>query len=334
MKRILVLALVIALVVSLAVGLSTAMAAKPDGRTDPTKQDVIDRSNGFPSGPHYNLNIHFKDWVSCPPDLEDGGHSVFLPADGEGNITYVSNKKSSVTDLIALDACGIDGWAKVQLPAVPNNVQEAERGYFVFARILGTPNNGKNCTNGDCPSTVILDPAVVIQACNDNPTDPIDGFGDFTDIDDCDLALGVIIDNSLYVPATEEKFERFDPGTTHGKGKSKATDITRLFTWTGWVYDASLDYDGDGDIDADDVVPIALWDADSSGNIDETEFNTWREDQVAAGLAWYFENRWILDIADLVFADQDVTSDGGKLLQVRFYPMWTTEYIPPPTQTP
>ena len=55
--------------------------------------------------------------------------------------------------------------------------------------------------------------------------------------------------------------------------------------------------------------------------------------QVAADLAWFYADRWILDIADLVLAGQDVTSDGGKLLQIRFYPMWTTEYVPP-TPTP
>ena len=333
MKRISVLAVIAVLIVSLAVGFSTAMAAKPDGRTDPTKQDVIERSNGFPSGPHYNLNIHFKDWEVCPPDLEDGGHSIFFPMNETATIQYVSNKKSSVTDLIALDACGIDGTAKVQLPAVPNNVPSEERGYFVFARILGKPNNGKDCKNGVCPSTVILDPAVVVQACNDNPTEPIEGFGDFTDVTDCDLALGLILDGSVY-RATPETYERFVPGTTQKRGKSKATDITSLFTWTGWVYDSILDYDGDGDINADDVVPIAAWDADISGTIDDVEFNAWRDAQVAAGLAWLFEDRWILDIADLVFADQDVYSDGGKLLQVRFYPMWTTEYTPPPTPTP
>lgn len=331
MKRISVLAVIAVLIVSLAVGLSTAMAAKPDGRTDPTKQDVIERSNGFPSGPHYNLNIHFKDWEVCPPDLEDGGHSIFFPMNETATIQYVSNKKSSVTDLIALDACGIDGLAKVQLPAVPNGVLAEERGYFVFGRILGKPNNGQDCKNGVCPSTVILDPAVVIQACND-PLDPEIPFGDFTDVEDCDLALGLILDGSVY-GATSETYERFVPGTTQKRGKSKATDITSLFTWSGWVYDSILDYDGDGDIDADDVVPIADWDANSSGTIDDVEFNAWRDAQEAAGLAWYFENRWILDIADLVFANQDVYSDGGKLLQVRFYPMWTTEYIPPTPTT-
>ncbi len=333
MKRISVLAVIAVLIVSLAVGLSTAMAAKPDGRTDPTKQDVIERSNGFPSGPHYNLNIHFKDWEVCPPDLEDGGHSVFLPMNETATIQYVSNKKSSVTDLIALDACGIDGLAKVQLPAVPNYVPSDERGYFVFARILGKPNNGK-CSNGDCPSTVILDPAVVVQACND-PLDPEIPFGDFTDIGDCDLALGLILNGSVY-RTTPETYERFVPGTTQKRGKSKATDITSLFTWTGWVYDTeTFDLDGDGDVDCADVLLTGV-DWDGSGIVDCDDFDDWVAYWQAQdpAKAWYFEDRWILDIADLVFANQDVYSDGGKLLQVRFYPMWTTEYIPPPTPTP
>lgn len=341
MKRTMLLATTVVMIVALTVGVSTAMAAKPQNAGKDGTNDVIDRSNGFPSGPHYNLNLHFKNWETCPPDLDDGGHSIFLPMDEIATIQYVSNKKSSVTDLTAVDACGIDGTARVQLPAIPNGVPAEERGYFVFGRILASPNKG-SCTEGvDCPqpSTVTLDPAVVLQACNDPGDDP--NFGTYTD---CLLALGLIIDNSLYVPATPETYERFVPGTTQKRGKSKATDITRLFTWSGWVYDASLDSltedtdsdgipdSGDGVIDKKDV-PLDPWDADSSGTIDDGEFNAWRDTQVAAGLAWYYSDRWILDIADIVLAGQDVTSDGGKLLQIRFYPMWTTEYIPP-TPTP
>ena len=327
------LATTVVMIVALTVGVSTAMAAKPQNAGKDSTNDVIDRSNGFPSGPHYNLNMHFKNWESCPPDLEDGGHSIFLPMDETATVQYVSNKKSSVTDLIALDACGIDGVAKVQLPAVPNNVPEEERGYFVFGRILGSPNRGQVCTNGDCPSTVTLDPAVVVQACND-PGDP--DFGTYTGIDDCLISLGLIINKDVYT-VNGETYQRFVPETTKGRGKSKATDITRLFTWSGWVYDASLDIypagDPDGVIDFNDV-PLDPWDTlEPTGEITEEEFNNWRDAQVTAGLAWYYSDRWILDIADLVFANQDVTSDGGKLLQVRFYPMWTTEYIPP-TPTP
>ena len=41
----------------------------------------------------------------------------------------------------------------------------------------------------------------------------------------------------------------------------------------------------------------------------------------------YFTNEWVLNIADLVLAGGDITNDGTKLLQLRFYPLWETEYV-------
>ena len=77
-----------------------AQAAKPSGPDN----NVIARSNGYPSGPHFNLNIHGKnDDYACDP--APGGKSVFVREYGHSTIQYMSNKRSSVTDLIALDAC-------------------------------------------------------------------------------------------------------------------------------------------------------------------------------------------------------------------------------------
>jgi hypothetical protein len=45
-------------------------------------------------------------------------------------------------------------------------------------------------------------------------------------------------------------------------------------------------------------------------------------------MAWYYEDEWILNIADLVITEQGLVNDGTKLLQVRFYPVATTEFIP------
>ena len=42
----------------------------------------------------------------------------------------------------------------------------------------------------------------------------------------------------------------------------------------------------------------------------------------------YFDEVWILNIADLVVTDQPITNDGTKLLQIRFYPVDTTEFTP------
>jgi hypothetical protein len=311
MKKVFSLAI---LAIVLALAISPAMAAKP--------QDVISQSNGYPSGMHFNLNIHGKDALTFNCNSTDGGNSIFVPEYGTATIQYVSNKKSSVYELTVLDACGMDGTAKVQLPShimLDDGTVIPAEGYYVFARILGKPNNG-DCPDGDCPSQIILQPNVVLGACSDNGSDP--DFGSYTD---CLLSLGLIVGNNVY-EATEQGFVRFDPEAAPGKGNSRGVDITSLFTYSGWVYDSALDTNGDGVIDAADVP--ASYDLDLSGTIDETEFAAWQADMQAAGLAQYLENRWIFDIADLVLTGQDVINNGAKLLQIRFYPVATTEFVP------
>ena len=142
------------------------------------------------------------------------------------------------------------------------------------------------------------------------------------------LALGLIVGNNVY-EATDVGFVRFEDLSAKGKGKSTAKDITDLFKWTGWVFDASLDISEDGIIDADDV-PLSYDLLGNGGNkngvIDSNEYENWLDDQNAAGLATYYENEWILNIADLVVTDQDISNDGVKLLKLRFYPVATTLY--------
>lgn len=291
-----------------------AMAAKP--------MPVIELSNGYPSGPHYNLNIHGKTDFTCDPT--EGGGSVFISEYGDSTITYVTNRKSSLTELMALDKCAeaFDGDpAKVQLP------YEAQ-GYYVFAVVKGKPNNGQDSEG----SSVILSPNLVREACND--TDPANpDFPTYTECpDDPVLALGVIVGESVY-EATDVGFVRFEDPDAAGRGKSKATDITHLFMWTGWVFDATLDANGDGFVNENDVPadyddPL-LYGGNGNGVIDPFEFENWAADQAEAGMATYYENEWILNIADLVLTDQTVSNDGTKLLKVRFYPVETTEYMPP-----
>ena len=43
-------------------------------------------------------------------------------------------------------------------------------------------------------------------------------------------------------------------------------------------------------------------------------------------LSTYHEKEWILNIADLVVTDQNISNDGVKLLKLRFYPVATTLY--------
>lgn len=289
---------------------NAAMAAKP--------LDVIPLSNGYPSGPHFNLNIHGKTDYTC--DGIEGGNSVFISEYGDSTISYVTNRKSSITELTVLDKCAeaFDGDpAQVQIP------YESE-GYWVFASVKAKPNNGNNAEE----SSIILSPNLVREACND--TDPANpDFPTYTECpDDSLLALGLVVGSNVY-EATDVGLVRFQDSDAKGKGKSKGVDITDLFKWTGYVFDAGLDSNGDGVIDLSDVPPeYDLLENGGNGNgiIDDLEYDNWLSDQEAAGLATYYEDEWILNIADLVVTDQTISNDGVKLLKIRFYPVETTLY--------
>jgi len=347
LKRIAIVVVSVLVLVALVLGASIAMAAKPQHAGEDNQ--LIPRPNGFPAGPHYNLNIHGKKADFACNDTPGGG-SVFVPEYGPATIEYVSNKKGHLTELIALDPCaGFDGDpAKVQLP------YEAE-GYYVFGRILGKPNNSSN--DGDA-SSVILYPNVVVQACN--CTGDETAFGDLTECpDDPLLALGLIVRQDVYV-AENETYVRFEPGVTKGKGRSKATEITRLFTYVGWVVHEGLDIgnstsgwcgnvtdpEPDGQINDCDV-PTDAWDiiidegfdpnlydehpifGNDNDSIDIIEEWLAYNADLDPPMAWYFseeEGMWIFNIADLVVTEQDLVNDGTKLLQIRFYPVDGTTF--------
>ncbi|MCH7625529.1 MAG: hypothetical protein IIC83_06365 [Chloroflexi bacterium] len=303
-----VLTLLLALMFLSITSSTTALAAKPSGPDN----NVIERSNGYPSGPHFNLNIHGKkDNYQCDPS--PGGNSVFIREYGESTLRIASNKKSKLTELVAQDRCAeyFDGDpALVQIPS------ESE-GYYVFARVRAKPQNGKN--DGD-PSSIIMTPSPILEACNDNGE--TDEFGDLiTCSDDVEglISLGLVTSNGVY-KTTEQGFERWDSDTTtKGKGKTKATDITGLFTWTGYACDASLDLNGDGVIDENDVPN----DLDGDGDIDADDLSIF-----LALNCTYFNEEWVFNVADLVVQDQEIVNDGVKLLKIRFYPVRTTEFTP------
>ena len=339
MKRRIVLVVTALTLVALLVGASAVMAAKP--QNSGSGKDVIALSNGFPSGQHFNLNIHGKDPETFICDATPGGKSVFVAEYGASTIQYVSNKKASMYDLTVLDPCAMpdpygDGVAKVQLPykVMVDDTPTPAGGYYVFARILGKPNNGKT----ESASNIILYPNTVVEACNDtDPPNP--GFGNYTECpEDPELMLGLIVGNNLYVPDPDEQvLRRFEDPTAKGKGKSKAVDITRLFTYTGWVVDATLDANDDEVIDINDV-PVADYDGNlatpddrdynNDGSVDEADVEAWLTDMAALDppMAWYFANEWIFNIADLVITEQGLMNDGTKLVQLRFYPVVTTTF--------
>jgi hypothetical protein len=325
MKRITIIVVSVLVVATLVLGTSAVMADKPPKPPHSGEgNQLIPRPNGFPAGPHYNLNIHGKK-VGFACNDTPGGGSVFVDEYGPATIQYVSNKKGSLTELMVLDPCAVNnGTAKVQLP------YEAD-GYHVFGRILGKPNNSSN--DGDA-SSVILYPNVVVQACNDTGYNTT-AFGDLTACDDPLLALGLIVQNQVYV-AENETYVRFEQGVTKGKGKSKATDITALFTYVGWVVHPDLDVwpvgDPDGQITQEDVPVDAsnttLYPGMELCNEAPLEIVTVEEwlcynAGLTPPMAWYFsegDGMWIFNIADLVVTEQGLENDGTKLLQIRFYP--------------
>lgn len=272
--------------------ISVVLAKKPE--------NVINWSNGFPSGEHFNLNIHGKK-TDYQCDSSSGGGSVFVPEYGQSEIQYVMNKKSSVAELTVWDKCaGFDGDpAKVQLP---------KGEYQVYARILAKP--GKPHTEEN--RSVIFYPKL-IDACNDNESAPIDGFGDFIDCEDESLVgLGVVTANGAF-DKDSTSLTRIAPV----KGKNKAVEITEMFQWSGYACDEIFDTNGDGEITTDDVT-----DLNSDGVVDDLDLQLYLETNCV-----YFEHEWIFNIADLVVYGWDYVNHGSKLLQIRFYPTDSTEFV-------
>ena len=282
-----------------------ANAAKP--------QKVIEYSNGYPSGAHYNLNIHGKDPTTYNCDSTPGGNSVFIGEQGESTIKYISNKKSSVTELVAKDPCAeaFDGDpVEVQIP-------KENEGYYVFGRVPGNHQN----TGGE--SSLIMVPNPNIEACNDTE----EGNPDFGDLTSCPddplnedlLALGLITSNGVFDLVNKEFVQVDNSGNEKGKGqgKSKAVDITGLFLWTGDVCDDSYDTNGDGSITVDDI----LVDLNGDGVIDELELAIY-----LASNCTHFDSKWVFNVADLVVVDNTITNDNVNLLKLRFYPVSTTEF--------
>lgn len=334
MKRITISIVSIVVVISLILNVLPVMAGKP--------LDVIYKSNGFPSGKHFNLNLHGRDPLTWTGDPGDGGNSVFVSLSGNSTIQYLSNKKNfNATKLTVLDPLTEDFGphydpAQVYLPYniydESDNTTKSADGYYVFGRILAKPNNGKN----ESPSSILLYPNLVVASANatDNTTDswPFYPFDPDSDL----LGLGLITtQGNLYIN-TPQGFERFDPptddpyekGKGQKRGKSKATEITELFKWSGYVSDnLTLDTDGDG-LDMDDV-PLdweAIYGNPIDGVVSQAEFEAWLDYLVSIGEAIKYDGAWIFDIADMVISGQTVINDGTKLFQIRFYPVATTEF--------
>lgn len=289
--------IVICLVIGVfAIGFTTSDVIKVEARK-PSR--VVEWSNGFPSGAHFNLNIHGKK-ASFECDPTSGGGSIFVREYGYAEIQYIMNKKSPLAELYVIDPCAMSDKdpAKIQLP---------KGTYQVYARILAKPGKKKT---GEVRSVIFY--PKLIDACNDAVT-PIPEFPDFIDCSDESLiGLGVVTANGAF-DKEEQELIRIAPV----KGKNKAVPITDMFYWSGYVCDESFDTNGDGEITLDDITV----DLTGDGLINQEDLEYYLEFNCQE-----FTNAWIFDIADLVIYGWDYYNQGSKLVQVRFYPEGT-EYI-------
>jgi len=108
----------------------------------------------------------------------------------------------------------------------------------------------------------------------------------------------------------------------------------------GYVFPSSLDLNEDGVVDYGDVP--ASYDTNGTLGIQQDEFEAWLNDNLPSGTTiedylvplWshYDTPIWVFSIADLVYKNQVLTNDGIKNLQIRFYPVATTEYSQVPVE--
>ncbi len=276
--------------------------------------------NGFLSGPHYNLNIIGKKaGFSCPAEVDPltglYGNVIFAPEyldpddpNGYYKILMKSGRKAAYTDLNVVDNCafleGVEtvGQAVIELP-------KSDLGYYVFGRVLAKP--GKDPEQH----------TITIY----NPT-----LASVRDESGNDLVyLGLVTTSGF--ESTTQPFTRFP-------GKSKAGDITGLFMWKGEIcYLTSPDpsilptsktlcaQDLDGNLVADDAdlngIPDVLQPLPDTGlcpvGFVPVTLNLFCVSYADADAA----AQWVFNIGDLVDYFWQVTDQGVKLLQVRFYPV-------------
>ena len=265
-------------------------------------------NNGFPSGPHYNLNIiGKKDTFSCPsPETDATGAPIygnvifvpeFVPEVTENNssqdpveIIFESGLKGpkrdpTITELQVRDWCtGFSGTGSAII-LLPKN----EAGYDVFARALAKPTNNPN---------VMISPSLVW----------------LQDESGYDLYyLGSTDSANYYSWGTNTFYRR--------KGKSPGLDITHLFEFTGeicYVTDPTnseytqkdvcgLDENDDGVYE--DIIALP-----DSGICPDGY------DPIIGYCKTYNTPTWVFNITDFVNYVWGYDNHGVKLFQVRFYP--------------
>jgi hypothetical protein len=290
----------------------TAFAVKPGNDVNP---------NGFPSGPHYNLNIiSKKDTFQCPEqefylrivdtgqlvkecpdepgieceetDIPIYGNVIFVPETGEGIEILMQSgstkgkKAVEITDFQVIEPCtGFPGEEDAAILQLPPNAD----GYDVYARALGKPT--------DNPYMVISPELVAVEDDSGNDL----------------IWLGLVTDSGFVTSTT-------DP-LVRTKGKSTAVEITGLFQWSGSVIYLDESYC------ADDCTTFT-----KCCEVDEEGYFVYEEclepdsgfcDEGYDLLVFWekeYSDEWVFNIGDFVTYLWNLDNNKLKLLQVRFYP--------------
>ncbi|MDH4268270.1 MAG: hypothetical protein OEW45_21810 [Deltaproteobacteria bacterium] len=255
--------------------------------------------NGFPSGPHFNLNIiGKKDAFICPPPEFDAygnqvyGNVIFVPETGTNiRILMESGRKGpksapSITTLQVTDWCtGFLAGDSATL-RLPKN----ENGYRVYARVLAKPTD---------------DPTMQINPGLDYVQDE---FGTYL------IFLGTVGFNSVTTSYGLNMVGR-------SKGKSTAIDITPIFGWTGdvcYVTDpGNIEYSAKPICGKDTSDPL---DGTYDDFVSSPDGTTCPEGYTLITAYCKTYTGWVFNMADYVGYLWDLDNNGTKLLQVRFYP--------------
>ncbi len=257
----------------------SAFAAKPQ---DKNGKNVIEWSNGVPSGAHHNLIGHGKKAdYNC--DDSPGGGSVFFSQytndTVKETIEFISNQKSKVENLTAIDPCseaftGNDP-IQVQLPY-------EEEGYYVFWSLKGGPDKGKKQE----ASNITLAGPIINHICNVTEVNSLVKEGDsdfgnllmnftnFTAYTDDNPADGMFFNETVYrdldlsenVTAGDQRLANTDLTLDVTGGDSDVGDILSHFENGTEMYrdtDSSGNYtigepiykdaDMSGDVSVDDI---------------------------------------------------------------------------------
>jgi hypothetical protein len=227
----------------------SAFGAKPQ---DKNGKNVIEWSNGVPSGAHHNLIGHGKKADYNCDDSPGGGSVFFSQYTNETvkeTIEFISNQKSKVENLTAIDPCSeaFTGNDPIQV-----QIPYEEEGYYVFWSLKGGPDKGKNQE----ASNITLAGPIINHICNVTEAGSTvkDGDSDFGDLL-LNFTSNIMHENSTGLTPL------FDIGETVYDDIDTSQNVTngdqRLANAGTWAYsDGSfVDDSGPGDDDLD--LPLA-----------------------------------------------------------------------------